>query len=195
MIYHGINWWMMFLIPVLWVLQNLIHELSHAMVLARHGWDYKIYPFYHWYNFDTAETKYCLSRPEEAGRWKWYFARIDKVHTAEAENLSTSDWAVVDVMPRVTNTVLFLLCAVLYITVPQNGHFHTFLMMFAFFNSVDAVAGWLPIFCWWNKKELMDIVRFVSRTNLTRRQAQVIAICWTITAATVFFLPWESFFK
>lgn len=193
MIYHDIVWWYLFLIPVLWLLQNYIHEWSHVLVIQWYGWDKKIYPFLHWYELDKGITKYGFLKPKEEGRWKFYFARVDYIHTSESKDLNSEMWSHVDIAPRVANSSFMLLTYILYL-IWGNAHLQTVLMMFYFFNGVDAVAGWLPIFCWWEDRTLTDIWRFYQNVGWSKLKTCIVAITWVVIALTLFFVPIKTFF-
>jgi len=158
----------------LWLLQNVIHELSHGLTIWL-GWKWKfsIYPF----------------PSKKLGRFT--FAHVIYEKAEGSEDISAIGMALVAIMPKITN-ILFVLKAQIWATISIGiPSIAIVILLFAWFNFVDFIVGALAIFKSANES---DIWKFQSYTNIRPKLIRGSVIGWTIyllicnIAGTVFVL-------
>lgn len=124
--------WIIFLISILpfWLLQNVIHELSHALTIF-FGWKWKfnIWPF----------------PSKRLGRFT--FANVVYMPTSESLPLEKKDWALVSIMPRIINGVFVTISSILAMFLHHVSMIPTLLLvLFSWCNLVDYCFGMSSIF-------------------------------------------------
>jgi hypothetical protein len=147
--------WIVCLIAILplWLLQNVIHELSHGLTLwIGWRWKFSIYPL--------PSTK--------LGRFT--FAHVTYSPTASSREPAPGDWALVSIMPKIVNCVFMMLGqvgAALFESCPAVA---LPLALFAVFNYIDFAVGMLGIFK--DKKE-NDLWKFQAGTEIPVRTVRI----------------------
>lgn len=119
--------WIVLLIVLvpLWLLQNVIHELSHGLTLwAGWRWGFKIWPF----------------PSKKLGRFT--FAHVIYHRTEESKDPDNKGWALIAIMPRITNVVLITLALVPSMLISNKAIAMPFLI-FMWTNLIDMCVGLL----------------------------------------------------
>jgi hypothetical protein len=133
--------WITFLLVIvpIWFLQNVIHELSHGLTIKLGcGWNFKIWPF----------------PSNKLGRFT--FAHTIWEKTASSKDPTDSGWALIYIMPRLTN-IMFMMLSVILLYVCSNTILSMILLVFMWTNFVDFCVG---LFSSLKKPSKSDIWRF-----------------------------------
>lgn len=162
MIYHEMNWWLLFCSIPIFFLQCTIHELSHGISISFWKWSFKIYPYPHkLYN-------------------TFYFARCDYIRRSNSLEPSEKGWAFINIAPRVTNTLFMVACYVSYLLLGNYPSAQTILLLIGAAQVVDGVVGVIAIFCWWEDRTHTDILKFYKYSGLQKVTVQIISAAWSI---------------
>jgi len=123
-----------------WLLQNVIHELSHGFTIKL-GWKWKfsIYPF--------PSTK--------IGRFTW--AHITYERIPESIDPSKERWGLIHIMPKLVNIVFVLIASTLALAIP-NDTASMLLLVFSWANLIDFGTGVVALLRSPTKKS--DLVKF-----------------------------------
>lgn len=168
--------WIVFLVLLVpfWLLQNIIHELSHG--LTRYfgwKWKFKIWPF----------------PSNKLGRFTWAHVIYEK--TAESKELKNEDVALVSVMPKIVNAVLIIVAGILSVAFSNSIASIIFLLL-AWCNFVDFCVGFVSVF--FKEPNESDMWQFQRNLDLPIRMFKIISIGATIYVALPILLSTLSFF-
>jgi len=157
--------WITFFIVLMpiWLLQNVVHELSHGLtVKLGWGWTFKIWPF----------------PSNRLGRTTLACTIWEK--TATSKDPGDSGWALVSIMPRITNMVLILLLAML-LAVCSNEIISMIFLVFMWANLIDFCVGILSSLRKQNKSDIWMFKEYLGiPTNYLRYSCVGFAIYQTI---------------
>lgn len=139
--------WITLLIAIipLWLLQNVIHELSHGLTLYL-GWDwkFKIWPF----------------PSKRLGRFTFAHVKYERVE--KSKEPPNCGWALVSIMPRIVNIVLITLLMILTLSIP-NKIASMALLVFMWTNLIDFCVGLLSSL---KNPNMSDIWKFQQRLGV-----------------------------
>jgi len=194
MIWVYINWWLVLALFVpFWLLQNIIHEISHGLVVFSRGWGFQIYPVFHWAHRDNGRARYFWNPPprqqRKVGEWQWYFARVVYKQDEGAKDITPKGWLLVALAPRITNTMLMVAMFVDHQMTRPDSSLQTIYALCGACQLVDGLAGILSIFCWWEDRKHTDIWHIYERSGLSRRTIQILAAGWFLLMAVIFCAP------
>lgn len=124
--------WIIFLISIIpfWLLQNVIHELSHGLTIF-FGWKWKfnVWPF----------------PSKRLGRFT--FANVVYMPTSESLPLEKKDWALVSIMPKIVNGIFIIFSSILAVFLHHVSMTATLLLsLFSWCNLIDYCFGMSSIF-------------------------------------------------
>lgn len=139
--------WIVLLVAIIpfWLLQNVIHELSHGLTLKLGwGWKFKIWPF--------PSTK--------LGRFT--FAHVTYEKTPDSADPPEYGWALVSIMPRIVN-VAFIALSSLLLAVFANKIVSVLVLVFMWTNLIDFCVGLLSSL---RSSNQADIWRFQARLGI-----------------------------
>lgn len=138
--------WIVLLVAIIpfWLLQNIIHELSHGLALRfGWGWKFSIYPF----------------PSMKLGRFT--FAHVIYEPTATSGTPTNKGWGLVSIMPRIVNGAFFMMAVTLATLLRTVSPIAAVLCaLFAACNLVDFSVGMAGIFR--REPNQSDIWRFQS---------------------------------
>jgi len=130
-------------IPILWLLQNIIHELSHGLTRkVGWDWDFKIWPF----------------PSNRLGRFT--FAHVKYSRNSYSEEINNKGMALVSIMPKFSNLIFILISGTLLYFHIGPAILLSILAVFTLCNYIDAMVGTLGIFINSKKDSKSDIWRF-----------------------------------
>jgi len=108
-----------------WLLQNIIHELSHGLTLyIGWKWDFKIWPF----------------PSKKLGRFT--FAHTEYKRTLKSKEPDNRGWALISIIPKIVNIIFILLCT-LFLFLISNNIISILFLIFLYTNSIDFCVGLL----------------------------------------------------
>lgn len=153
--------WIVLLVAVIpfWLLQNVIHELSHGLTLRLGwNWDFKIWPF-----------------PSTAlGRFT--FAHVKYMKNSESTDPPEAGWALVSIMPRIVN-IVFILISAFFLAVFSNMVVSILFLLFMWTNLIDFCVGMLSSLREPNKS---DIWKFQSYLGIPKDYLRYTCVGMTI---------------
>jgi hypothetical protein len=126
-----------------WLLQNVIHELSHGLTLKLGWkWNFEIWPF----------------PSNRLGRFT--FACITYEENLNSKNPGDSGWALVSIMPRIINIILiFLLVSMLALC--TNKIISIILLVFVWTNLIDFCVGLLSSLKKPNQSDIWEFQKYL----------------------------------
>ena len=155
-------------IPILWLLQNIIHELSHGLAInIGWDWDFKIWPF----------PGYKLGR--------FTFAHITFSRNEHSKNIDAEGDALISIMPKITNLFFILVTGTMLLFGLGNSIYLSILAVFVMCNYIDALVGTQSIFRNSKKDSPSDIWRFHRGLKLNLCKHRVI-MAIALTLLTIF---------
>ena len=155
-------------VPILWLLQNIIHELSHGLTRKLGwNWDFKIWPF----------------PSKKLGRFT--FAHVNYFKNENSREISEKGSGLISIMPKISNLIFIFLSGIFLYFQIGPAIFLSILAVFMLCNYIDAMVGTLGIFINSKKDSKSDIWRFQRRLNLDLSKMRVI-VALILVLLTVF---------
>jgi len=155
-------------IPILWLLQNVIHELSHGLIMdIGWDWDFKIWPF----------------PSKKLGRFT--FAHIKYFKNKDSRDPSLSGQALVSVMPKIINLFFILVAGTMLFFGLGNTIYLSILAVFVMCNYIDALVGTQVIFRNSKKDSASDMWKFKRNLDLDLTKMRIV-IAIILVVVTVF---------
>lgn len=155
--------WIAVLVSIipLWLLQNVIHELSHGLTMW-FGWKWKfsIYPF----------------PSRKLGRFT--FAHVTYEQTDESTEPDENGLALVSIMPKIVNTLFMAIAGIIAVSLTGFEILPAILLVFVWCNFVDFTFGLLGIF---RSKRKSDIWKFRDHLDMPigyLKFSVVGLVCW-----------------
>lgn len=155
-------------IPILWFLQNIIHELSHGLTMKLGwNWDFKIWPF----------------PSKRLGRFS--FACVKYFRNENSRDISDEGNTLVSIMPRISNILFIFISGTLLYFHIGPAILLSILSVFIICNYIDTMVGTLGILINSKKDSKSDIWSFQRYLNLDLYKFRIIIII-ILVSLTVF---------
>jgi len=155
-------------IPILWLLQNIIHELSHGLtVKLGWNWDFSIWPF----------------PSRRTGRFT--FAHVKYFMNKSSQPIPDKGYALISIMPKISNLFFIIISACLLFL--QLGHpiFLSVIAVFMICNYIDSFVGLKTAYQNKEKKINSDIWKFQTNSGLTVNEVRIFSGLMILTT-TIF---------
>ena len=155
-------------IPILWLLQNIIHELSHGLTMKLGwSWDFKIWPF----------------PSNRLGRFT--FAHVKYFKNKNSKEVSEKERSLVSIMPKISNLIFIFLSGIFLYFQIGPAILLSILVVFMLCNYIDFIVGTQSIFRNSKKDSKSDIWRFQRSLDLDLSKMRVI-VALILVLLTVF---------
>lgn len=170
MIFHDLNWWVLFAAPLVYLLTNTTHELSHGLCVLPWKWTFNLKPY---------PTKFNES---------WYFALCLYHRKEDSRDIPDWGWSLNFISPRITNTLQMVAVLLLSHLLPQNPSAQMVYVMIAAAQLVDGFVGILPAIYNLQGRVRTDCHRFWKHSGWHENTVRTVNIVWFLVMVGLFFL-------
>ena len=156
MVFQDFWWWGLLLIPIVFIAQTLMHEMSHGFTGAIFGLQFRINPP----SLQNGTIASCIFIGDTFG-------------------ITNRQWILVTLAPKINNTINVILAILFFHLTPFIGPIaKTISFLFLTANLVDFAYNFFGLFIPNRKNSWNDSWRFIELTKMELDNARCIFVAW-----------------